>query len=132
MNKIVIDTNVLVSALLTPAGNPARVLDHVLGGVVILCYDSRIIMEYQEVLLRPKFGFNKKAVKQIIDYLVFTGVSIVAKPLSISLEDENDKKFLEVADSANAYLVTGNIKHYPQRAFILTPLEFLNLHNNLD
>ncbi len=127
MIKVVIDTNVLVSALLTPSGNPARVLDHVLNGTIKLCYDSRIITEYQDVLFRPKFGFDKKAVKQLVEYLIFTGFSIVATPLSISFEDENDKKFFEVADSASAYLLTGNIKHFPQKPFVFSPLDFLKI-----
>jgi predicted nucleic acid-binding protein len=90
-----------------------------------LCYDSRIITEYQDVLLRSKFGFNRKTVKEIVDFFIFTGISIVAAPLSINFEDEDDKKFFEVADSANAYLVTGNIKHFPQKPFLLSPLDFL-------
>lgn len=125
MIKVVLDTNVLVSALLTPSGNPARVLDHILNGAIVLCYDSRIITEYQDVLLRSKFGFNRKTVKEIVDFFIFTGISIVAAPLSINFEDEDDKKFFEVADSANAYLVTGNIKHFPQKPFLLSPLDFL-------
>lgn len=126
MIKVVIDTNILVSALLNPSGNPARVLDHLLNNAIMLCYDSRIIEEYQEVLQRPKFGFNKKAVKQVVDYLVLAGISIVAAPLAISFEDESDLKFLEVADSAKAYLVTGNIRHFPKEPFVVTPLDFLN------
>jgi putative PIN family toxin of toxin-antitoxin system len=125
--KVVLDTNVLVSALLTPSGNPARVLDHILNGAIVLCYDSRIITEYQDVLLRSKFGFNRKAVKEIVDFFIFSGISIVATPLSIKFEDEDDKKFFEVADSANAYLVTGNIKHFPRKPFLLSPLAFLKI-----
>ena len=134
MIKVVLDTNVLVSALLTPDGNPARILDCILNGAIILCYDSRIITEYQNVLLRPKFGFDKKAVKQLIDYLIFTGFSVVPTPLSISFDDENDKKFFEVAVSTDAYLITGNIRHFPQKPFILSPQGFLKIlgNDNLD
>lgn len=131
MIKVVLDTNVLVSALLTPSGNPARVLDHILNSAIVVCYDSRIITEYQEVLLRPKFDFNRKAVKEIVDFFISTGISIVAIPLFLKFEDEDDKKFFEVANSANAYLVTGNIKHFPQKPFLLSPLDFLkNLEGN--
>ena len=80
MIKAVIDTNILVSALLSPFGSPAKVIDHVLNGNVIMCYDSRIIAEYEEVLLQPKFGFEKKPIKQLIDFVVNSGISVVPIP----------------------------------------------------
>jgi putative PIN family toxin of toxin-antitoxin system len=130
MLKAVIDTNILVSALLTPSGRPARVLDHVLNGNVILCYDSRIIAEYQEVLLRAKFEFDKRAVKQVIDFLIRSGISIVPAPILDTFEDEDDKVFYEVAKSARAYLVTGNKKHFPKDSIIFAPQEFLSIVDN--
>lgn len=125
MIKAVIDTNILVSALLSPSGSPAKVFDHVLNGNVTMCFDSRMIIEYQEVLLRPKFSFNKKVIVQVVDFIVHTGVSIVPVPIPEAFEDEDDKVFYEVAKSANAYLVTGNTKHFPKDPGILTPQEFL-------
>ena len=130
MLKAVIDTNILVSALLTPSGSPARVIDHVLNGNVILCYDSRIIAEYQEVLLRPKFEFDKRAVKHVIDFLIRSGISIVPAPILDTFEDEDDKVFYEVAKSARAYLVTGNKKHFPKDSIIFAPQEFLSIVDN--
>jgi putative PIN family toxin of toxin-antitoxin system len=127
MIMAVLDTNVLVSALLSPSGSPARVLDHVLIGNIAMCFDSRIIAEYQDVLRRPKFGFDRKAARQVIDYIVRTGVSIVPEPLSGVFEDEDDKKFYEVAQSAGAYLVTGNIKHFPREPVVVSPQEFLSI-----
>ena len=130
MLKVVIDTNILVSALLTPSGSPARVIDHVLNGNVILCYDSRIIAEYQAVLLRPKFEFDKRAVKQVIDFLIRSGISIVPAPILDTFEDEDDKVFYEVAKSARAYLVTGNKKHFPEDSIIFARQEFLSIVDN--
>lgn len=127
MMKAVIDTNILVSALLSPSGSPARVLDHVLNGNVAMCYDSRMMAEYKEVLLRPKFGFDKKAIRQVIDFIVHSGISIVPMPIMEAFEDEDDKMFYEVARSANAYLVTGNAKHFPKEPMVLAPQEFLSL-----
>lgn len=127
MIKVVIDTNILVSALLTPSGNPAKVLDYILNGTVKICYDSRIVAEYHDVLLRAKFGFDKKSVGQVIDFILHSGVSVVPKPLSAVFEDEEDIKFYEVAESAKAYLVTGNIKHFPNEPIIVTPQEFLSI-----
>ena len=126
MIKAVIDTNVLVSALLSPNGCPAAILDHILNGSIVMCYDSRIISEYQEVLLRPKFGFDKKAVMQVINFIIDSGLSIVPAPIREIFHDENDRPFYEVAISAEAYLVTGNTKHFPKSSIVLVPQEFLN------
>ncbi len=130
MMKAVIDTNILVSALLSPSGSPAKVIDHMLNGNVIMCYDSRIIVEYQEVLLRPKFGFEKKAVRQLIDFIVHSGISVVPIPILDAFEDEDDKMFYEVAKTTKAYLVTGNAKHFPGESIVIAPQEFLSIVDN--
>lgn len=125
MIKAVIDTNVLVSALLSPNGYPATILDHILNGSIIMCYDSRIVSEYQEVLLRSKFGFDRKAVKQVINFIIDSGLSIVPAPIQEMFHDEDDRPFYEVAVSAEAYLVTGNTKHFPKSSMVFAPQEFL-------
>jgi len=130
MIKAVIDTNILVSALLSPSGSPARVLDQVLNGNVTMCYDSRMIAEYQEVLMRTKFGFDKKADRQVIDFIFHSGISIVPVPMLDAFGDEDDKMFYEVAKTAKAYLVTGNSKHFPKEPMIITPQEFLSVVDN--
>lgn len=130
MIKAVIDTNILVSALLSPSGSPARVFDHVLNGNVVMCYDSRMIAEYQEVLLRPIFGFDKKLVRQVIDFIVYSGISVVPVPILDAFDDEDDKMFYEVAKTAKAYLVTGNAKHFPKEPMVIAPQEFLSVVDN--
>ncbi|MCX7903434.1 MAG: putative toxin-antitoxin system toxin component, PIN family [Caloramator sp.] len=127
MIRAVIDTNVLVSALLTSNGAPAKVLNHVILGNVVVCYDSNIMSEYREVLARPKFNFDQKLVKRIIDFIELKGISIIPQPLSVEFEDEDDKIFYEVAMSADANLVTGNKKHFPNNTIVVTPQEFLNI-----
>ena len=87
----------------------------------------RIIAEYQEVLLRPKFGFEKKAVRQLIDFIVHSGISVVPIPILDAFEDEDDKIFYEVAKTIKAYLVTGNAKHFPSEPMIIAPQEFLSI-----
>lgn len=131
MIKVVIDTNIIVSALLSPSGSPAKVFNHVLNGNVVMCYDSRIISEYQEVLMRPKFGSDKKAVRQVIDFIVHSGISIVPIPILDAFEDEDDKMFYEVAKTAEAYLVTGNGKNFRNEPRIIAPQEFLSVINNV-
>jgi putative PIN family toxin of toxin-antitoxin system len=126
--RIVLDTNVLVSALLNPFGAPGRVLDLILAGAVTIVYDDRILAEYREVLLRPRFGFEKPQVQRLLEYLIFTGEGVSASPLNAEAPDADDLPFAEVAVSGNAdALVKGNPAHF---AFIthlpvLSPAEFL-------
>jgi len=128
MFKAVLDTNILVSALLSPAGAPARVFDHVLNGDVILCFDSKIILEYREVLARPKFNFDPGRIEVVLDFILKTGISIVPKPLSsYDFIDKDDQVFFEVAISTQGYLITGNLKHFPQSSNVVTAAEFLQL-----
>jgi uncharacterized protein len=127
---VVLDTNILVSALLSPFGPPARVLDLALGGDVRLAYDDRILAEYREVLARPKFGFAPEDVAMVLAYLEADGERVTAPPLSYALPDADDLPFLEVAVQAEAVLVTGNAAHYPPAlrgpVRVYTPSEFLS------
>lgn len=126
--QIVLDTNVLISALLTPFGAPARVLDAILIGVVGLLYDDRILDEYRDVLKRKKFGFASSHVDLLLDFLRTSGRRISAPPLKNRLPDPNDAPFIEVAVAGMAdALVTGNRRHFPARAgiSILSPNDFL-------
>ena len=131
MIKVVLDTNVFVSALLVTESNPARVLNMVLNGRILLCYDSRIMLEYKTVLFRPKFPFQKRDAQTLLDTIIYIGVSVLAEPLEVQFSDAADKKFFEVALSTGAYLVTGNGKHYPEHENVLSPAEFLERWMNL-
>jgi putative PIN family toxin of toxin-antitoxin system len=127
---VVLDTNVLVSALLSPFGPPARVLDLALSGEIRLAYDDRVMAEYREVLARPKLGFSPEDVADVLAFLEADGEPVTALPLSCELPDADDLPFLEVAAHAEATLVTGNTAHYPASfrgaVVVLTPAEFLN------
>jgi len=125
MIKAVLDTNVLVSALLVAESPPARILGMTLYGKIVLCYDSRIMMEYKTVLFRPKFPFQKSDVDNLLEMITSKGVSVLAEPQVIPFADINDRKFYEVALSMGAFLITGNGKHYPAHQFILSPAEFM-------
>lgn len=109
---VVLDTNVLVSALLSPFQAPARVLDLVLSGEIDAVIDDRIMAEYREVLARPKFGFDARAVHDLLDYFEHAGVAVQAMPLTIDLPDPDDCIFVEAAASAKAILVSGNLRHF--------------------
>lgn len=67
--NIVLDTNVLVSGLLTPFGSSGEIVRMVSAGVLVLQYDSRILLEYRDVLCRPKFQFNKGQIDLLLDYI---------------------------------------------------------------
>lgn len=125
MGRIILDTNVLVSALLSPDGNAARILDLLLNDALQICYDARIIAEYEDVLLRPKFSFDKRDVTTLVSFFIATGDSITPAPCRIDLPDEGDRKFYELLQSSNARLVTGNLKHYPREERIVTPAQFM-------
>ncbi len=131
---IVLDTNALVSALLSPFGTPARVLDLVLIGDARLAFDDRISTEYREVLARPKFGFAPEDVRDLLDYLVITGEPVTPRLLAAELPDPADLPFLEVAVEAGAPLITGNAVHFEPAArsgiVLLTPRDFVTRWRN--
>ena len=125
MQKVVVDTNVLVSALISPFGSPARILDLMIIKKLQICYDSRILTEYRDVLLRPKFNFNDRQVKTIIENVMATGFSMIAGQTNEKMIDEDDRKFYDVYKSCDCYLITGNLKHFPVESGILSPADFL-------
>ncbi|MEW6571899.1 MAG: putative toxin-antitoxin system toxin component, PIN family [Nitrospirota bacterium] len=129
---IVLDTNVIVSALITPFGNAARILDMVISGDLKMLYDDRILTEYREVLLRKKFGFAENNVNTLLEYIEAVGLRISATIINEPLLDKGDIPFLEVALSGKAdALVTGNKRHFKIKSVedlqILSLDEFLKL-----
>ena len=131
----VIDTNVIVSALITknPKSPPYVVLREVLDGRIIPLYHTDIIEEYIEVLSRNKFHLDPKTIKTVINSIVANGIKVDPKPTGEIFIDMDDLIFYEVAMEKrddDAYIVTGNQKHYPVRDFIVTPSEMLDILNN--
>jgi len=125
--RIVLDTNVLVSALLTPCGHASRIFDGFVTGQLFLFYDARVMLEYEGVLKRPKFGFAMTHVGQVLDLIVRQGEGIIPKRLSWAMPDDGDLPFYEVAFAAEAYLISGNKRHFPEDAFVKSPKEFCDL-----
>lgn len=136
--RVVVDTNVLVSAFLSPLGNPKKVLDLILLGEAFLLYDERIFSEYREVLKRQELGLPQKEVEEVFSFLLQEGELVIPKPLPFKLPDPDDLPFLEVAVAGQAqFLITGNRKHFPKQPVhaipILTPSEFIaRLHKTDD
>jgi len=132
--KIVLDTNVLVSGLLSPFSSPADILRLFLSNQLQLCVDARILTEYREVLHLPKFQFDKGRVEILMDYIHKIAVLVNSIPLSNTMSDPDDVPFLEVAVSGGAeYLVTGNIRHFPAKygnVQIITPAELIDRYRS--
>ncbi len=130
--NIVLDTNVLVSALLSPHGPPAAILNLVVIGRIGLDYDNRTLHEYLEVLHREKFGFHAESVDAIISFFAAEGKFVTAEPAGVVFVDDGDRKFYEVMVSGGAdYLVTGNRKHFPKDRRIINPADFLKLYRQI-
>ena len=130
--RIVLDTNVLVSALLNVHGAPAQVLDLVRQGFLTLCTDARIDGEYEEVLSRPDFPFDPGDVVMLIRFLRGSSELTAARPLTLCLPDPDDEPFLEVAAQGRVdALVTGNMRHFPENCRagvpVMTPDELIAL-----
>lgn len=126
----VIDTNVLLSALLSKNEDSAtvRVLDAVFEGKIIPLYHQDILDEYDEVLHRKKFHLHEEIIRTVLEAVRQYGVEVFPQPTGAVLIDIDDLVFYEVAMEKRddgAYLVTGNQKHYPFKDFIITPAEMI-------
>ena len=132
----VFDTNVLVSSLLTknPDSATARVIDLVADGKVTPLFNGEILDEYEEVLSRAKFQFSHTAVEKLME--VFRQFGQALAPIATDetfAADSDDKIFYEVVmakreqtnDDEDSYLVTGNLRHFPIKPFVVTPSEML-------
>jgi len=124
--QIVLDTNVLVSGLLSPHGAPAGILNHVINGSVVLVLDARIFDEYSDVLHRKKFSFPGEAVNEILAFIRREGTFISPLPVTCTVPDPGDLPFIEASLHANVPVVTGNIRHFNgSGAIVMTPVQFL-------
>lgn len=130
MLKIVADTNVIVSSMISPGGNPARVMFLFFERRVDLYYSGDIMFEYEDVLFRPRLKFAAGDVNSLLDTIKEFGIFTNPEISSVEMPDESDRVFYDAAKSNGAYLVTGNKKHYPDEPFILTPTEFLDKFGN--
>lgn len=127
MYRVVIDTNVLVSSRISAIGNPAKIMRLIADGQLKLCYSSEILDEYKRVLAYKKFNFSVEIQKLAIEDIVNIGDIIKPTVSTILLPDESDRIFYDTAKTAKAYLITGNLKHYPEELQILTPTHFIEM-----
>ena len=126
----VIDTNVLVSALIThnSLSATAKVVRLLLEGGFVPLYESNIIEEYQEELHRSKFKLLPDVADAIISYIKEHGIETSRTAFQELMPDEDDRVFYEVSLSVDdSFLVTGNLKHYPQTPKVISPADFINV-----
>lgn len=125
--NIVLDTNILVSAIWSPGRNASTILNAVFAGKFTACYDFRILEEYDRVLHYPKLFFSEWEIQSILEPIIRYGLSVVPDSLvDIPFErDESDRKFYEVAKFCDAILITGNRSHFPDDPSVMTMAEFL-------
>ncbi|MCL2210855.1 MAG: putative toxin-antitoxin system toxin component, PIN family [Treponema sp.] len=124
--KVVIDTNVLVSAFISAYGKPAQIISTLLNGKIKILYDNRIIFEYLKVLSRGIFKFDDEIINELIIYIHHEGEYVNADYSNAKFKDETDKKFYEVFKTGIAdFLITGNKIYFPKENKIVSPNEFL-------
>ena len=134
---VVFDTNVLVSAMLSKHSDAATVIlvEKMIMGEIIPVYNMEIVNEYNDVLHRRKFNFPVDQIEYLLCFILQFGVVINPRPTEQILIDMKDLPFYEVVmekrQTDDAYLVTGNIKHFPVEPFIVTPTEMLGILKEL-
>lgn len=127
----VIDTNVLVSALLKRNSHPGKIVQAVLAKTAIPVYSKEIIAEYKEVLSRRKFNFSHDIIESVIKTIIGNGIELAGIQSGETPTDSDDVVFYEVTMDArqehDAYLVTGNVKDFPIKPFVVTPAEMMKI-----
>jgi len=134
MIQAVIDTNVLVSAFISKKqdSSTTMVWEAVLAGVITPMYSEEILEEYSEVLHRKKFNIPEQLIKDALNHIMENGVRGERVLSDDFFPDPKDVVFYEVALSKeDAYLVTGNTKHFPKKPIVVTPAEMIKILESL-
>lgn len=127
----VIDTNVLVSSMLKGTTIPGIIVDKAINGPIVPLLNNEILEEYEEVLLRNKFGFEEEDVRTLINELRKRAIYLDRTMVDEVFEDPDDVVFYEIVMTArtavDAYLITGNKKHFPFKSYVVTPRGMLEI-----
>ena len=127
----VIDTNVLVSAMIKWDSAPGSVIALIFSGTIVPLLNERIIREYREVLKRKKFHLTDEIIDPVVDEIERLGKYIDAEGIDLDFSDPGDRIFYEVVmeerKTEDAYLVTGNIRHFPVKPYVVTPRRMLDI-----
>ncbi len=132
---VVIDTNVVVSSMLKNDSIPGKVIDLMLNKLITPLVNEEILEEYYGVLTRNKFNISVERINYFMNFLKNNAIYINKETTSEFFIDESDVVFYEVTmtgrkDNMDVYLVTGNMKHFPNKSFIVTPREMLEIIND--
>jgi len=124
--KVVLDTNLLVSSLISTKGVPSSIIKLVAEQKIKPYYNSEILDEYKRVLHYPKFNFVPHLMDTIVNKIVIFGISIEdIKKSTMKMIDESDRIFYDLHKAADAILITGNLRHFPKEDSIMKPADFL-------
>ena len=132
----VYDTNVLISSLLTNKKDTATalVVNAIAKGDIVPLFNKEILEEYEDVLHREKFSFSEERIQGILNMIRQFGMEVTPSPTGEILLDMDDLVFYEVVMEKrddDAYLITGNIRHFPKREYIVTPAEMMDILNQV-
>jgi putative PIN family toxin of toxin-antitoxin system len=131
MIRVVIDTNVVVSANLSDNGIPALILDFAANGKILMLVSQPVLAEYEEVLRRPRLKLDPVKVKNSLGVIRDTCKRVKARKTVKKSPDESDNNFYDCAEAGQAdFLITGNNRHFPlshKGTQIVTPREFIEL-----
>ena len=135
MMYVILDTNVIISALLSrkpTASVPMRIVQYIFAQKLIPVFNEEMLDEYEDVLRRQKFHFDGAMVQQVIGAIKALGMYKDALHYNGTFPDPDDKAFFEVAwnmyrETQNVYLITGNKKHFPKESFVVTPRQMLDI-----
>ena len=127
----VIDTNVLISAMLKWDSIPGNVMEFVFSGTIVPLLNKDIMNEYREVLSRPKFHMTEEIIQNVLTEVEQLGIYIDEVEMNTILPDPKDSVFYEVVmekrKEEDAYLVTGNVKHFPVKSYVVTPRQMMDI-----
>lgn len=134
MISAVIDTNVIVSAMLHRTGTPGMIVELALRGVIQPVFNRAILIEYGQVLRRPRFDFVEAEVRLMVETIEGIGLETQEGVWPEAVPDEEDGKFLVAAAAGDAVLITGNLRDHPSSARrhvrVLSPREFMDRYAN--
>jgi len=136
MIRVVIDTNVVISATLPSGGLPEAVFNLAVNRRVQLCVSEAILAEYEEVLRRPRLNIRLEKVAVALTRIREAAVCVAPAATVTACSDPDDNIFLECAEAAQAdYVVTGNAADFPAQwatTRVVTPRQFLEIIAGLE
>jgi len=124
--KVVLDTNILVSSLISPKGHPFEIVMLIRANKLLPYYNAEIMNEYNRVLRYPRLQITSWEIGVIVNLILRKGVAMEAERSTMEMPDESDRKFYDLHKAAGAILITGNIKHFPKEDSIMKPADFLS------